>query len=479
LAGLSWASRPDGAALKIKLWDARNGSGRDAGHVRLDKLSQLYVVALSPDCGTVAVGNVGKDGEEKPGGVLLWDVKTRGGRVLPFTPNTSFHRVLFSSDGKALAAVGSSAVQVFYLARAKPKRRVVLKRAVDPDDFLALGPGGKALAVSSHEGMIRVWDVATGKQRNGPPEELDTHFLALAPDGLALAILSGDRTVKLRNLKTGGARIAFEAPVGEKICAAVFLPKGKELVTVANGPGSNDGAVRVWELATGDVTATFRQSQVSEVAVAPDGETAASVSGSEGTGKIWDLQTGKERASLQMSGKGPFLLRGLAFAPDGKTLAGGVNGTVRLWDAATGMKRATIPAGVSPVWQLAFAGGRLVVAGGSEVQVWDVRARRKLYSLKGYDSGFGYASGFTGLTASRDGKTIFFACLDGRVVRWEPAARRKKEWRLPGVVLNLALAPDGRHLFLANGNGTVSILRLAGPPVLKRAREKRGKRERR
>jgi hypothetical protein len=40
---------------------------------------------------------------------------------------------------------------------------------------------------------------------------------------------------------------------------------------------------------------------------------------------------------------------------------------------------------------------------------------------------------------------------------------KRREWTLPGVVHDVAFAPDGRHLATANGNGSVYILRLAKP----------------
>ena len=43
-----------------------------------------------------------------------------------------------------------------------------------------------------------------------------------------------------------------------------------------------------------------------------------------------------------------------------------------------------------------------------------------------------------------------------------PAGKKEKEWQFPGPVHGLAFAPDSRHLAVANGNGTIYILRLSG-----------------
>src|SRR5712692_5818100 len=71
------------------------------------------------------------------------------------------------------------------------------------------------------------------------------------------------------------------------------------------------------------------------VAFSPDGKTVAT----QGDGneiRLWDVATGKERASLEFGG--PLAGAGaLAFSPDGKLLASGsCQAKVKLWDPATG-----------------------------------------------------------------------------------------------------------------------------------------------
>jgi transcription initiation factor TFIID subunit 5 len=68
------------------------------------------------------------------------------------------------------------------------------------------------------------------------------------------------------------------------------------------------------------------------MAVSPDGATLAS-GGTDGTVKLLDLSSGRERLALK-GHVGPVF--SLAFSQDGKLLvSGGVDGTVRLWRAAS------------------------------------------------------------------------------------------------------------------------------------------------
>src|SRR5437763_1966979 len=96
----------------------------------------------------------------------------------------------------------------------------------------------------------------------------------------------------------------------------VYSPDGKTLASEGN-----DGTVRLWDVATGKERATIKghAGDVNSVSYRPDGKTLASAR-DDNTILLWDVATGKGRATLKR------VVKSVAYSPDGKTLASGGTG---------------------------------------------------------------------------------------------------------------------------------------------------------
>src|SRR5207244_3212617 len=69
---------------------------------------------------------------------------------------------------------------------------------------VAFSPDGSRVATASYDQMVKVWDVATGRELRTFQEHTGrVHVLAFSPDGTRMATGSVDGTVKLWDVATG------------------------------------------------------------------------------------------------------------------------------------------------------------------------------------------------------------------------------------------------------------------------------------
>jgi WD40 repeat protein len=152
--------------------------------------------------------------------------------------------------------------------------------------------------------------------------------------------------------------------------AAAVTGDGSRAVT---GGGDGDGAVIVWDLATGTAlyTLTLHRSAVRAVAVTGDG--ARAVSSSWGRVVVWDLATGTARHDL----KDHYGVWAMAVTADGtRAVTGGQDQNAMVWDLDTGTRTA-VWRGDAAMKAIAWATGKLVFVVGDDlgaVHILDLRA---------------------------------------------------------------------------------------------------------
>jgi WD40 repeat protein len=134
-----------------------------------------------------------------------------------------------------------------------------------------------------------------------------------------------------------------------EVLSVGFSPDGKRVVS-----GSNDSTVRIWDVGTGQPTATLEghTEAVNSVGFSPDGKRVVSISDDK-TVRIWDVGTGQPTATLE----GHTLpVRSVGFSPDGKrVVSGSWDSTVRIWDVGTGQPTATLEGHTSLVLSVGFS----------------------------------------------------------------------------------------------------------------------------
>jgi predicted DNA-binding protein (UPF0251 family) len=160
----------------------------------------------------------------------------------------------------------------------------------------------------------------------------------------------------------------------------------------------------------------------------------------------------------------------LAFAPDGKTLLGGIGGLregrffgeVRIWDSSSGEVCQTLTGHPNPVMSLAFShdGRTLASASGTygassgEVRLWDVDSRRLLRTLTEADLAIVTVSFSPDDRTVASGGTIWGeGNVSGGIVRlWDVATGDKRLTlpAFPSYVHAVSFAPKGAVLATAS-----------------------------
>ena len=211
---------------------------------------------------------------------------------------------------------------------------------------IAYSPDGKLMASGSSDNMVRLWEVATGKElQRHKGHNSNVNSVAYSPDGKLLASGSSDNTVRLWEVSTGKELQRLEGHNSD-VNSVAYSPDGKHLAS-----GSSDNTVRLWEMATGkELQRLEEHSQfVNSVAYSPDGRRLASGS-SDNTVWLWEETTDnelkrfkrfkklEEHKSLVSEERKSFVWS-VAYSPNGKRLASGLSdNTVLLWDVDTGKK---------------------------------------------------------------------------------------------------------------------------------------------
>jgi WD40 repeat protein len=463
LAVYDAAFSPDGRRLitggegdTARIWDVRSGrlSLELGGHG-----SDIEGVSFSPD-GKLAL-TASEDSTAR-----LWDAAT--GRVLAVLAGHAgvVRFAGFTPDGR-FVVTASDDVRVWEVAGGAA---AVLRGHEGPVISARFSPDGRSLISSNvGDGSVRVWDVATRRERSvlrpprSPGTRLDT-FAGFSADG-RLAVTSGLRTgrvgppgplreqepARLWDLETGKVRVEFPPPPGEgeklgfgcPALGAALSPDGTRLATVAEC----DGTLRVWDVAKGALLKTVKLGRHGEgVAWTPDGSKI--VATAEARVHVVDANSFRKiRVVGPKEGPGGLLP---AVSPEidrrGALVAlGYVDRTARVWELATGRLVAEL-AHAAPVLGVAFSpnGQFLVAASGDAPTIWDLESQRPLVQL------FGHSGGVAAVDFSPDGSSIVSGGVDRsiRIWRCEVCAPIDEVLRLARSRVLRELTPAERARFL-------------------------------
>jgi WD40 repeat protein len=314
----------------------------------------------------------------------------------------------------------------------QPQEVVAIVPAKDGGLLAALGAEGKLLALASPSGAIRVWDLGGTEPKlafslQRPKGEMCQ--IALSPDGKLLA---------------SGCLPDKSAP---KIDVSQFEVMLWDVTD--NGPKLRNNLQGLFTLA---------------IAFSPDSTTLAVYQAGPFLAKLdlWSVARGKPKQPASYEDNGERM--GLAFSPDGKTVAlAGRSGTAeaRLLDLSTGTPKAGAAIkvdGASNVESAAFwpDGKSLAVVSDGNIELWDIGGNQPKKRLV-----ISADKQFCRVSFAPDGKRLVAASQhDKKVVLWSAEGKQLEEWRLSVVAVDVVFAADSRHFVVTTAGGAVLIFRL-------------------
>ncbi|MFE9004458.1 WD40 repeat domain-containing protein [Streptomyces sp. NPDC007875] len=263
----------------------------------------------------------------------------------------------FSPDGKTLASseAHDGVLRLWDVTTHKQRAKALLSSLV-VFKGVAFSPDGRIVA-TGHESRAQFWDATTLRPRGKEIAKHDDPFLsfetiAFSPDGTIFAT-SGfiDQEIRFYDVATHRQKATpLESKGADKL---VFSPDGKTLASVDE---SGMDGVRLWDVAT----RTQRPQPPNDffggsdhMAFSPDSK-ALAVAGSSTDVRFFDPLTGKERGRPLDSHVGS--VTSLAYSTDGKSVLTADYRGLHLWDASTHMRRTTLTVpGDTSIAQLAFS----------------------------------------------------------------------------------------------------------------------------
>jgi RNA polymerase sigma factor (sigma-70 family) len=353
----------------LRVWDAATGKqqrqfGGFAG--------APHAFAFTPDGKTLALADGGAT-------IRVIDLVSGEDRLSHHGHRTSVGSAVLTPDGRAVVTSGWDGTLHFW----DPATGRLLRQRASPADIvphLQLIPGGTSYMAVGADKILRMHDLETGKEIRAFRWHDSGHDFALSPDGRTFAEAAPDaKDIRLLDATTGKDRQTLRG--AEPFAGGfTFAPDSRTLFA-----WSPDRSVTVWDVATGKNLRRHAGSAAPlpgggqpycTARLSPDGKLLAFCL-QEPVLPILDTVTGKEFRRFQVAQDG---VSGLAFSPDGKTVAWGgwSEGTVYLGELATGRERHRFVGHRGRVLALAFsADGRTLVSGTEDTTalVWDLTGR--------------------------------------------------------------------------------------------------------
>jgi WD40 repeat protein len=361
---------------------------------------------------------------------------------LTITVNEWVFGMSFTPDGESVWVNTFGAIYQFDTRTGKELQRLATSQYLGTRFYIsvlaiAVSSDGSQVAAASDDKRIWIWNVQSGKLLNrlyGHTASVCT--AAYTPDGQGLLTGGNDQAALLWDLQTGKSLHIFEQH-WDGITNVGISPDGKLAITFGHSSNLSHGDVILWDLQTGKRLKTFTTTPITSAILSPNGSDLATVS-MGGTLSLWDLQTGVRilyGPSTDPSVEPYEKISKIAFSPDGKLIALGGKRTVRILrlEATSIVSEYDVEETYSTnVTGLAFSPDGSTLAAtfagtGNQIYLWDTEG--KLLKRMSHPGAH-----LTSLAFSPDGKTILTGSADGIPRLWDVDTGTPQRVLCPNII---------------------------------------------
>ena len=349
------------------------------------------------------------------------------------------------SHDSRLVAVGQTdrSIRLIELQTGQEKQRLPAAEAAP--GVLCLNPDGTMLAAASHvhfAGPVIVWDLERSAVAHRLADANGGASVAWSPDGELLAVGCADYCAYVWKAGQTGEPLAACRGHQAEVVEICFSNGGDLLAT-----HSWDGTTRLWDPRTGRERLSVPGRGAARLRFGPDDRRMALARG------VWELAAGHECRTIPAheqlgKDKGP---QHAVVSPDDLLIASCDKDGLRLWDLAKRREIAHLPIG-----QLRSAhfvdSKRLITSGERGLDCWPIRYKAGRLVIGPSQSLVSRWSSAHG-SLSRDGRTL--AVMSGNNVELMDLEANTPPRRLSGRagLTRVALSPDGRWAAAGSWHG--------------------------
>lgn len=296
-------------------------------------------------------------------------------RRLPGEVNRSLGELVFSRNGRALAAIETDGSIVVWDIRPRPTRRTLSDKSGYFAADIDLAPDAEALVAAQQDGRVMVWDLRSRRAPalviGGLSEPLEVRF-SRRGDFIVAANGRGDAAVwRVATPKRRARRLSGLAPA----MSDMHLSRDGRLLTTIG----TDASVVVRELNRAGHLHPLPGNSTSplDVALSADGKSLLASSGFPGYGQVvYRKLTARWRPQPTGSlGSGSEIV----ISPDGRSAAGVYDGDVFYWDLSGPTPSVTEePAGLGLTYDVSLHGRRLAAGTDAGVELLALGKRQRV-----------------------------------------------------------------------------------------------------